>query len=234
VSPSNSGSYNVTIARNVKYNVDGQLEWDNAVITDTAVDIISRKPLTITVSKSPVFQDDTLTVTVKSGGTPVSQATVDFAGETKVTDTNGEAAFTVPDPGVDFVVYTITAEKERYTTATLSITVIKKWDIQIIGPSSAPGTGEKFTITILAKGAPLAGATITLGDDTYVSDGEGKATITAPKDKGDYPVTATFPGYKDATITITIKGAGGIPGFELLTLIAAIGVAFILIKRRRK
>jgi hypothetical protein len=232
VAPSNSGSYNVTIARNVSYTGAGQLMWTNDVITDTSVDIIGRKSLTITVSESPVFEGSTLTVTVTSGGIAVSQATVTFAGETEVTDSAGEASFTVPDPGVEFVVYTVTAEKARYSTATLSITVIKKWDITIIGPGSAPGTGEKFTVTILAKGSPLAGATITIGDDTYTSDGEGKASITAPSDEGDYIITATYEGYDEATMTITVK-AGGIPGFELLTLIAAIGVAFILIKRRR-
>jgi len=56
--------------------------------------------------------------------------------------------------------------------------------------------------------------------------------LTAPSEEGDYTVTATYEDYEDATFVITIK-AGGIPGFELLTLIAAIGVAFILFRRRR-
>ena len=64
-------------------------------------------------------------------------------------------------------------------------------------------------------------------------DANGIASVTAPSEEGTYTITATFPGYTDADpITITIE-AGGIPGFELLTLIAAIGVAFILLRRRR-
>ena len=232
VSPSNSGRYNVTIARNVSYTPGGQLMWTNDVITDTFIDIISRKPLTISVSKSPIFEGDTLTVTITSGATPVSEASVQFGGVTGLTDSAGKATFTVPDPGVEFVVYTIIAEKDGYSTETLSITVLKKWDITIIGPSTAPGTGQEFTVTILAKGAPLAGATITLDGDTYTSGGDGKVTITAPSSEGDYVITATYEAYDEATITITIK-AGQIPGFELLTLIAAIGVAFILLRRRR-
>jgi hypothetical protein len=233
VSPSNSGSYNVTIARNVSYDNNGQLMWTNDVITDSSIDIIGRKSLTITVSQSPIFEKDTLTVTITSGATPVSEVSVKFAGETVLTDSAGKATFTVPDPGVEFVVYTITAEKARYSTETLSITVIKKWDITITGPSTAPGAGEKFTVSIFAKGSPLAGATITMDGETYTSDADGKVTITAPSDEGDYVVTATYENYDGATLTITIKAGGGIPGFELLTLIAAIGVAFILLKRRR-
>jgi hypothetical protein len=42
-----------------------------------------------------------------------------------------------------------------------------------------------------------------------------------------------YEDYETATDTITIKEGGGIPGFELLTLIAALGVAFILLRRRR-
>jgi len=78
----------------------------------------------------------------------------------------------------------------------------------------------------------LAGATITIDGDTYTSGVDGKVTITAPSSEGDYVITATYEGYDEATITLTIK-AGQIPGFELITLIAAIGVAFILLRRRR-
>ena len=232
VSPSNSGSYNVTIARNVSYTAGGQLTWTNDVITDTSIKVVSRKVLKISVSKSPIFQKDTLTVTTTASGIAVSGVSVEFAGTTVNTDADGKASFTVPDPGVEFVVYTITAEKAGYNTATMSITVLKKWAITVIGPSTAPGTGEKFTVTILAKGAALAGATITIDGKSYTSGVDGKVTITAPSSEGDYVVTATYEGYDEASITITIK-AGSIPGFELLTLVAAIGVAFILLRRRR-
>ena len=62
----------------------------------------------------------------------------------------------------------------------------------------------------------------------------GVVTITAPSTEGSYPVTATFPGYDAVSATVTVAKGGGIPGFELLTLIAAIGVAFLLLRRRRK
>ncbi len=47
-------------------------------------------------------------------------------------------------------------------------------------------------------------------------------------------MTATFddPKYQDGTLEITV-GGGGTPGFEVLTLLVALGVAFILLRRRR-
>jgi hypothetical protein len=150
------------------------------------------------------------------------------------TDGNGQAVFTVPDPGVDSAVYTIIAEKTGYFTEEKTLTVIKIWDVTIIAPKTAPGLGQEFTLTILAKGSPLAGATVEFNGKTYTSGADGKLTITAPNKAGDYTVTASYESYGTATVTITIGEDGGVPGFELITLIAALGVALILIRRRRR
>ena len=235
VEPLSSGIINITIARNIRY-VSGALMWDNAIITDKTIVVGYQKSLTITVSKSPIYEGETLTVTVKSGTTPIEGASIQFGTSTYTTDSNGEATITVPDPKVESAIYIIIAEKSGYITAEKSITLLKKYEITIIGPSTAPATGETFTVTILAKGAALAGATVTIEGDTYTktytSSGDGKLTITAPSKEGDYTITATYEDLEEGTITIKIK-AGGIPGFELLTLIVAIGVAFILLRRRR-
>ena len=233
LTPLASGKLNVTIARDFEY-VDGQLNWTNAVITDTYLTATSLKPLKITLSKTPIYEGETLTVTVRSGTNSVSGANVEFAGTTKTTDANGEATFTAPDPGVESVVYTVSAELEGYLSTEKSLTVIKIYDITVIGPSSAPAAGETFTVTVLAKGSPLAGAEVTFNDKTSTSGGDGKLTLTAPSEPGDYPLTASYEDYTDFTMTVTVKEGGGIPGFELLTLIAAIGVAFILIRRKRR
>ena len=230
VQPVASGKLNVTIARNLHYD-DGQLDWDNTVVTDTVVTVTSLKPLSIELSKSPIFQGETLTVTVKSGDNTVSGATVKFGQETKTTDTSGEATFTVPDPGVESATYKVTASKEGYTSVTEDLTVIKKFQITITGPTGDISAGQEITVTILAKGSALAGATVTIDGTTVTSNENGKATFTVPSTEGTYTITATFEQYGQGTLTITIK-AGGIPGFEVLTLIAAIGVAFILLKRR--
>ena len=82
----------------------------------------------------------------------------------------------------------------------------------------------------------LAGATVTVdGTDTYTSGADGKITLTAPDvtEQTTITVTAAYENYQTGTLTITIDPSGGVPGFELLTLIAALGVAFILLRRRR-
>ncbi len=231
INPLASGKLNVTIVRNIHYE-SGQLNWTNAVVTDTVLTATSLQTLKISVSKSPISEGETLTVTVTSGTNTVSGADVEFGETTAQTDTNGQATFTVPDPGVESAVYTVTAEKSGYISEEKTITVIKVYDVVILGPSTAPGTGETFTITALAKGSALAGATITFDGETYTTGADGSATLTAPSKEGTYTVTGTYEGYEDATLDVKIT-AGGIPGFELLTLIAAIGVAFILLRRRR-
>jgi len=233
LNPLASGKLNVTIARNVRY-VSGQLNWTNAVVTDSYITATSIKTMKISVSKSPIYQGETLTVTVTSGSMPLANVNVEFAETTIATDSQGKATFTVPDPGVESAIYTIIAEKAGYTTAEKSITVIKVYQIQIVGPSTAPAMGESFSVSVIVNGAPLAGATATFNGKTYTSDATGKVTLTAPNNAGDYAIVASYGNYKDGTFTITIKEGGGVPGFELLTLVAALGVAFILLRRRRQ
>lgn len=230
VTPESSGIANVTIAREVKY-IDGILNWTNAVVTDTYVTIESMGTFTISVSKSPIFQGETLTVTINDGNTPVASADVSFGEETEKTGTDGTVTFIVPDPGVESAIYTIKASKVGYYDKERSITVLKKYKISIVLPSKAE-TEKKFTVTIIARGQKLAGATVTFEGKTVTSDGDGKASFTAPNKKGTYTMTAEYENYETASVTVTIAKAS--PGFELLALIVAIGVAFLLIKRRRR
>jgi hypothetical protein len=235
IQPEASGKANVTIVRGLEY-VNGILEWDinDSIVTDTYVTITAMRAMTISVSKSPVYQGDTFTVTVTSNDVAVAGVDVEFAGTTVKTDATGKATFTAPDPGVESVVYTITAEKIGYITEEKSITVIKIYIISAITPSTPPKAGEEFTITIIAKGMPLAGATVTFNGKTTMSSGDGKLTLTAPSSAGDYALTASYEGYGAYSTTITIGEGGGVPGFELLTLVVALGAAFVLFKRRRQ
>ena len=228
--PTASGTANVTIARNVGF-VGGQLNWTNAVITDSYVTIDSLSTFNIAVSKSPIYQDETLTVTITSGTSAVSGVTVTFGEATAVTDSDGKATFTVPNPGVESAIYTLTAEKAGYITKEKSITVIKVYTLS--APDVAATSGETFTINVLLVGKGAAvGASVTFEGETKTTDAYGQVTFTAPtvSEKADYTATVA---YEDHTATSTITVSPGTPGFELLTLIAAIGVAFILLRRRR-
>ena len=110
---------------------------------------------------------------------------------------------------------------------------MKKWTITIAPPKNVY-SGETFTVTISAKGSALAGATVTVdaGAQTATSDADGKASFKAGSKGTQHTITATFGDYEPGMVTVTVKEKQT-PGFELLTLIIAIGVAFILLRRRR-
>jgi hypothetical protein len=113
----------------------------------------------------------------------------------------------------------------------IMIVNIPKLIVAVAGEVKA---GQTFTLTVADDtGSPVIGATLTFEGKTYTSGAGGVVTITAPSTAGTYPVTATFPGYETLSSTVTVVKGGGIPGFELITLIAAIGVAFLLLRRRR-
>ena len=184
---------------------------------------------------SQVNEGASFTVTVRNGtaaGSGLESAAVIFNGETKTTNTSGVATFTAPSVTANKD-YPITATLVGHAEGTATVTVLNVPKLSIIAPSKATA-GSTFEVTIANDvGSSVIGATITFDAKTYTSGAQGKATLTAPSETGAYTITATFTGFTAADpVTITIE-AGGIPGFELLTLIAAIGVAFILLRRRR-
>jgi len=177
----------------------------------------------------------TFTATVRNGsasGGAVQDATVTFNRVSKTTDSSGQVTFDAPSV-VATREFTMVAMKEGFAedSETVYILNIPKLIIVVQGEVSA---GATFDVIIADDtGNPVVGATITINEKTFTTGANGIATITAPSEEGTYTITATFPGYTDAEpYSITIP-AGGIPGFELLTLLAALGVAFILLRRRR-
>jgi len=208
---------------------------ENATDPDNEFVIVAtaRKPMTISHSPS-VNEGATFTVEAKSNGVLITDTTVTFTfdGQTWPT-TTGIASIKAPSVATSLT-YPITASAEGYVTASSTIMVVNIPKL-IIAIAGEVKTGQSFTLTIADdKGGPVIGATITFEGTTYTSGAGGTVTITAPSKAGSYPITASFPGYETISTTVTVEEGGGIPGFELLTLIAAIGVAFLLLRRRRK
>jgi hypothetical protein len=182
-----------------------------------------------------VDESSTLTVTVRNrtaSGTVLAGATVTFNRQTETTDALGEATFTTPAVTSDRE-YTVKAEKIGYAEDTEIIVVVNRPKLVIVVPEQAT-TGQTFQVTIADDlGNAIIGATVTLNDKSYISGAQGITKLKAPDKAASYQLTATKTGFQPADpITFEIK-EGGIPGFEVLTLIAAIGVAFILLRRRR-
>lgn len=185
-----------------------------------------------------VDEGEQFTVTVTKEGTTdvVVDATVTIKGiGTAITDVNGEVTFVAPDVTSDRT-YTIKVTAEGYAPDpdTNTITVINTPRLIIVLPDKVQAT-TTFNVAVADDtGGPIIGVIITFNEKTYTTGVNGIAKLTAPKTKGDYPITATFGNYVAATDIVTVTVAPGIPGFELLTLVAALGVAFILFRRRRR
>ena len=209
--------------------IENETDPDNEfVITAQA-----RKPMTISLNPS-VDEGKTFTVEAKSNGVLITDTTVTFTfdGQTWPT-TTGTATLTAPTVTTSLA-YPISATAEGYTAATGAIVMVLNIPKLIVAIAGEVKAGQTFTLTVADDtGSAVIGATVSFEGKTYTTGAGGTVTITAPSQPGSYPVTATFPGYDPVTQTITIAEGGGIPGFELLTLIAAIGVAFLLLRRRR-
>jgi hypothetical protein len=220
---------------NVTIYIENETDPDNPFIILSA----ARKAMTLTADPA-VNEGTTFTVTAMSGTTVITDATVTvtFAGQTYTT-TAGTVSIPAPTVSTSLT-YTITATAIGYTTATTTIMVINVPKLIIVLPSTEPKGTQTFTITIANDvGQGIAGATVTFNAQTFTSGANGVTDIKAPdvKDKNgaDYQITATFTGYTAATpTTIHIGQTPGVPGFELLTLVVALGVAFLLLRRRQK
>jgi hypothetical protein len=214
---------------NITIYMENETDPDNPFVIVAA----ARKPMTISNDPS-VNEGNTFTIEAKYNGVLITDATVIFTfnGQTWPT-TTGTATITAPTVSTSLT-YPITATANGYTSVSSNIMVVNVPKL-IVAISGDVKTGQTFTLTIADDmGSPVIGATVTFEGKTYTTGAGGTVTITAPSTAGSYPVSATFPGFGSVSSTVTVVKGGGIPGFELVTLIAAIGVAFLLLRRRRK
>jgi len=217
---------------NISINVG---QW-NRTLEDTVIQVVAW--VIDASTDADVNEGEQFTVTVIKEGTTdaVVGATITIVGiGTDTTDANGQATFTAPEVTSDRT-YTIKVTKEGYAPDPdgLSITVINIPKLILVIPDKVQATTTFEVAVADDTGGAIVGAIITFNEKTYTTGVNGIAKLTAPKTKGDYSIKATFGNYEPATDTVTVTAAPGIPGFELLSLIAALGVAFILFRRRRR
>jgi len=212
---------------------------ENETDPDNAFVIVAQARKTMTISNDPsVDEGKTFTIQAKSNGVLITDTTVTFTfnGQTWPT-TTGIATLTAPSVTTSLS-YPITATADGYTSASGTIMVLNVPKLTIIPPSGKVSGTQKFVVTIANDaGAGVTGAKVTFNGVDYYSGVNGACELTAPdvkEESANYQITATFTGYTEATaLTMTIYKTPGVPGFELLTLVAAIGVAFLLLRRRR-
>jgi len=219
---------------NVTIYIENETDPDNAFVIVAS----ARKPMTLSNDPS-VDEGKTFTVEAKSNGVLITDAPVTFTfnGQTWPT-TTGVATITAPSVTTSLA-YPITATAEGYTSVSGTIMVLNVPKLTIIPPSGKVSGTQKFVVTIANDaGAGVTGAKVTFNGVDYYSGVNGACELTAPdvkEESANYQITGTFTGYTDAAaVTMKIYKTPGVPGFELLTLIAAIGVAFLLLRRRQK
>jgi hypothetical protein len=217
---------------NVTIFIEDETDPDNEFV------IVAQARKQMTISNDPsVDEGKTFTIEAKSNGILITgTVTFTFNGQTWPT-TTGVATITAPSVTTSLT-YPITATAEGYTSVSGNIMVLNVPKLSIILPSGKVSGTQKFVVTIANDaGAGVTGAKVTINGIDYYSGVNGACELTAPDVKEEFQnfqITATFTGYTDATaVTIKILKTPGVPGFELLTLVAAIGVAFLLLRRRR-
>jgi hypothetical protein len=202
--------------------------------------IVTSWELDITVD-ARIDENTAFTVTVMKKGTttPVEGAAVEIQGIGTVnTDADGKALFDgdykSPEVTSD-TSYTVTATADGYLSDTVNIVVVNIPKLTVTLSPATAKQGASVKVTVSKDDAnPAVNAKVTIGATEYYTDGNGQATITAPSADGTYTVTASFGTFTDGTATLTVSGAAPTPGFELLTLIIALGIAFIILRRRRR
>jgi hypothetical protein len=193
-----------------------------------------RLPMAISLASPSVDEGKTFTADIKSGSTLLSgvTVTVSFAGTTTTT-TSGSVTLTAPSVSTN-IPYTIAATAVGYSDASAQVTVLNVPKLIVAVTTSNIKAGQDFQIVVADDtGNPVIGATVTLQGATVKTGAGGVATLKAPTTAGNYTITATFGNYEPFSQMVSVGAGGGVPGFELVTLLVAVGIAFLLIRRRR-
>jgi len=225
-----SFALNAQASGNITIFIENQTDPDNAFVIVAG----GRLPMSILLTSPSANEGSTFTADIKSGSTLVTgvTVTVTFAGTTTTT-TDGHVTLTAPSVTTNLP-YTITATALGYSDATAQVTILNVPKLIIAVLTSSIKAGQDFQVAVADDtGTAIIGATVTVQGQTVHTGAGGVATLKAPSTAGNYTVTATFGAFEQATQTISVGAGGGIPGFELVTLLVAAGIAFLLIRRRR-
>ncbi|RLF26547.1 MAG: hypothetical protein DRN01_04495, partial [Thermoplasmata archaeon] len=221
-------SFVPTVTGDIDILVENRTTGTKIAITAHSLDI---------TAPAQAEEDEEFTVTVKDeNGNPVEGAQVKFSGtgETKTTDANGQVKFTGTVSGtLPYATYKLTATKPGYRSDEETIMVANIFQLYIDAPAKVSASST-FTVKVTSDAGVVYGVDVTFNGETKTITGPDGVKFTAPSNVNKatpYDITASKEGYKDATASISVEPAS-VPGFELVTLIAAIGVAFILLRRR--
>ncbi|MDY6985201.1 MAG: carboxypeptidase regulatory-like domain-containing protein, partial [Candidatus Thermoplasmatota archaeon] len=188
---------------------------------------------------APGFVEGQVTDSV---GNPVEGAEVSIDGITTVADEEGNFAFEGLYPG-DYTVTAsakgetaeepVTVEENETTYVTIALPIVPP-ELDISVPENVT-EGDSFNVTVTLNGQPAAGAVVTVGNETAVTKSDGIAQLTAPDVENDETLTITASSAEaDGSAEILVKNRAGIPGFEAIVALLAIGLAGAVVALRRR
>ena len=184
-----------------------------------------------------VEENEEFIVIVRNGsstGSPIEGVMVLFHGTTETTNAEGKVTFMAPSV-TSTIPYELLATLVGHAEDAVMIQIINVPKLVIILESTEVTAGSEFTVVIADDlGAAIIGATILFDGETYTSSSNGEAKLSAPDEEGTSTITASKANFADADSVVVTIDEKEIPGFELLSLIAALGVACILLKKRKK
>lgn len=161
----------------------------------------------------------TLTITVKSGDSAVSGASVTIGETTKSTGSDGKTSFTL-----DYDDYLVEVSKSGYESATETLAFRsnhKNFEIELEAETPVVTTGT-VSVTVTYKGNPQSGEEITLSTSDDLSDTSAKVAVGTTGDDGtctlknqedtedipfgNYYIFAVYDNNTDYTSSLTVDG----------------------------
>ena len=184
-----------------------------------------------------------LTVTVTSPSGNVERATVKASGISQLTDMYGIAAITIPSGE-----QTLTVSAQGYQLYTELITVSKDTLMAVeLTPIEGVASGVNITLTARIQtvdGFGIEGADVSIGSYSQKSDANGVAIIVMPSTSTAMTLIVSAQGYTtytstiypsgDQEFTVSLTKSKGIPGFDMILLIGALGIVVITLMYRKK
>jgi hypothetical protein len=183
-------------------------------------------------------------IKVEGDGVAIAGAIVEVLKDGEIvksttTSSTGYADVILTNPGN----YTISIKKDGYVLSQKNLTVGSLMPFNVTVLTSNPTVGKTISVKILNKenNTAVSGVKIKLELGNTVLNGTsneyGIVDLTVDKD-GSYTLTVEKEGYEKTTTYVNVakekkKEPGFIPGFELITLVAA-GMGIWLLMRRKR
>jgi hypothetical protein len=180
----------------------------------------------------------TISFTVSNDAGVLSGAMVTLGNVSGTTDANGAVTLQVP---TGIYSLKITAANYHDHEESMVITGDEPKSVLMI-PNNVMTYDLTITVLSISDKKPIAGAIVDADGQTAVTDPQGMAIVSGLT-SGEKAIKVTRVGYPDVTTSVQLNESKaitvfmtdkGIPGFEAITLVIALGISMVIIYKRKK